>query len=112
MILLANPLVKVNSLTIRVPSHAGSEYSGTTKSSKINASTKCKVNGNPWIIDGDSGTWTCPICGSVQKFSVNGNSKIKIDNKNACQTGVTFNIGHNGSIISQDLEYDSTVNIN
>ena len=109
---MANPLVKVNSITIRVPAHSGSESGGTTTSSSINPSTKCKVNGIPWIIDGDSGTWTCPICGGHQKFSVNGNSKIKIDNKNICQTGFTFNIGHNGSIISQDIEYDLKLNIN
>lgn len=108
---MANPLVKVNSITIHVPAHSGSESGATVKSSKINPSTKCKINGNPWIIDGDSGTWTCPICGSLQKFSVNGNSKIKIDNKNACQTDVTFNIGHSGSIISEDVVYDKTVNI-
>lgn len=109
---MANPLIKVNSITIEVPAHSGSESGSTITSSEINSSTKCKINGTPWIVDGDSGTWICPICGSVQKFSVNGNSKIKIDNKNACQTGVTFDIGHNGSIINQDIEYDSTININ
>ena len=109
--MLANPLIKVNSITISVPAHSGSEHGGTVKSSSIQSSTKCKVNGIPWILDGDFGIWTCPVCGSSQKFSVNGNSKIKIDNKSACQTGVTFNIGHNGSIVAQDIEYDKTVNI-
>lgn len=108
---MANPLVKVNSITIRVPAHAGSESGGTTTSSAIIPSIKCKVNGNPWILNGDSGTWTCPICGSFQKFSVNGNSKIKIDSRIACQTGATFNIGHNGTIVNQNVIYDKTINI-
>lgn len=108
---MANPLIKVNSITISVPAHSGSESGGTTVSSKITPSSKCKVNGNPWIINGDSGTWICPVCGSSQKFSVNGNSKIKVDNKSACQTGVTFNVGHNGVVINQDIEYDSKINI-
>ena len=112
MVKLANPLIKVNSITIRIPAHSGSESGSTTISSKINPTTKCTVNGSPWIVDRDSGTWTCPICGSVQKFSVNGNSKIKIDNKVACQNGVTFNVGHDGSVIDQDVIYDKTVNIN
>lgn len=109
---MANPLVKVNSITISVPAHSGSEHGAIVKSSEIHPSTKCKVNGNPWIINGDSGTWICPICGSSQKFSVNGNSKIKIDNKSACQTGATYIVGHNGSVINQDVVYDKTVNIN
>lgn len=112
MIYLANPLIKVNSITINVPAHSGSKSDRTVKSSPINPSTKCEVNKNPWIIDGDSGTWTCPICGSQEKFLVIGNSKIKVDNKSACQTGVTFNITHNGSIVNQDVEYDLKININ
>lgn len=108
---MANPLVNVNSITISVPAHSGSETGGTVTSSSIIPSSKCKVNGNFWLVDGDSGTWICPICGSTQTFSVNGNSKIKINGKNACQTGFTFNVDHNGSVISEDVEYDTKVNI-
>lgn len=109
---MANPLVKVNSITISVPAHSGSEHGGTTTSSAIIPTTKCKVNGKPWIIDGNSGTWVCPVCGSYQTFSINGNSKIKIDSKKACQTGATFNVGHDGSVVGQNVEYDTTTNIN
>ena len=111
MISLDHPLIKVNSVTIRVPPHGDSEKSKTTKSSEITPTTKLKVNNNPWIIDGDSGTWTCPICGTSQTFLAIGNSKIKVDDKNACQTGVTFSASHNGTIVSSDVEYDEKINI-
>ena len=109
---MAKFLIKVNSITISVPPHAGSETGAVVSTSKINSSTSCKINGNSFIVDGDEGTWICPICNSIQKFSVHGNSKIKINGKSACQTGVTFNVGHGASIIKEDLEYDDTININ
>lgn len=108
---ISHPLVKVQSITIRVPPHSGSESSRTVKSSPIVASTKCRVNQNPWIIDGDSGDWTCPICGGSYKYFTIGNSKVKVDNKLACQSDVQFKIEHNGTLVSQDVEYDNRVNI-
>lgn len=108
---MANPLIKVNSITIKVPPHNGSEESATVQSSPINPSSRCKIGNNQWIIDGDSGTWVCPICGQTITYSINGNSSIKVAGKSACQTGITFNIGHSGSLMSEDIVYDTNINL-
>lgn len=97
----------VNSITIRVPGHNG-QSSKVTSTSAIIPTSGIMDGETQLVADGDSGTWTCPICGGLFKFSIIGNCPIIFGQSiKLCQEGAQYEIDHGASFISESVVLSS-----
>lgn len=104
-------LMGVNSLTIQVPAH-NKQPSTTTTTGPLATTSVIKIGQDKFLVqDGDSGNFTCPICGGTFKYTISGNTPIKIGQDHvACMSGANYAIEHGCTLISAD-EQESAIQI-
>ena len=98
-------LTRVSDGSFMVPPHEDAKLPASVSSISdiTNKSSKTKVNSDYMILDKESGTFICPICGKVGTYTVHTpRTGLSVNGLSVCTTGTTIDgsCGITGTITS------------